>query len=72
MAYNVYFACDKCGNEGMAWCNHSVSLSICIKLAREAGWKVGKRGWICPRCQQKKEALKDVKGRNHNIGEERR
>lgn len=21
----------------------------------EAGWKVGKRGWICPRCQQKKE-----------------
>ena len=54
MAYNVYFACDKCGNEGMAWCNHSVSLSICIKLAREAGWKVGKRGWICPRCQQKR------------------
>ena len=59
MAYNVYFACDKCGNEGMAWCNHSVSLNICIELARETGWKVGKRGWICPRCQQKKEALKD-------------
>lgn len=37
MAYNVYFACDKCGNEGMAWCNHSVSLSICTKLADMTG-----------------------------------
>ena len=54
MAYNVYFACDKCGNEGMDWGNHSVSLSICIKMAREAGRKGGKRGWICPGCQQKR------------------
>lgn len=61
MAYNVYFACDKCGNEGTAWCNFSVALSRCIKLPREAGWQVGNRGWICPRCQRKKEALKDVR-----------
>ena len=31
MAYNVYFACDKCDNEGMAWCNHSVSFDLAQK-----------------------------------------
>ncbi len=53
MAYNVYFSCDHCGGIGAAWINHSVSLSLCEKIARDAGWKVGKRGWICPMCQKK-------------------
>lgn len=63
MAYNVYFACDKCGVEGLAWTNHMVAYSTCVQFAREMGWKVGKRGWICPKCQNlnkrtKKEVVK--------------
>lgn len=58
MAYVVYFACDSCGREGAAWVNHSVSLSICEKIARKDGWRVGKRGWICPSCQNKQMAEK--------------
>lgn len=54
MAYNVYFACDRCGIEGISWVNHSVSLSICEKIARERGWRVGRHGWICPACQKSK------------------
>lgn len=53
MAYTVYFSCDHCGGIGAAWINHSLSLSLCEKIARDAGWKVGKRGWICPMCQKK-------------------
>lgn len=62
MAYNVYFACDQCGEVGAAWANHGVSQSICIKIAREAGWKVGKKGWICPSCQEsnKRKERKDA------------
>lgn len=52
MAYNVYFCCDKCGIT-YSWINHSVSLSIAIKMARDAGWSVGKRGWYCPKCRKK-------------------
>lgn len=54
MAYNVYFACDVCGNEGLSWVNHMVAYSTCVMYARQSGWKVGKRGWICPSCQKKK------------------
>lgn len=55
VAYVVYYACDRCGREGAAWVNHSVSFSICVKIARDDGWKVGKRGWICPSCQRKQK-----------------
>ena len=55
MAYNVYYICDCCGNEGAAWVNYTVSLSRCQKIARKYGWKIGKYGWICPSCQNKKE-----------------
>lgn len=54
MAYAVHFACDRCGRFGGAWVNRTVSLSIATELAREYGWEVGKRGWICPSCQNKK------------------
>lgn len=53
MAYVVYFACDTCGREGAAWVNRTVSLNISTEIAREYGWRVGKRGWICPSCQNK-------------------
>ena len=53
MAYVVYFACDRCGNEGRAWVNYSVSFSTCVSIARTDGWKVGQRGWVCPKCQAK-------------------
>lgn len=58
MAYVVYFACDSCGREGGAWVNRTVSLSIATAIAREYGWKVGKRGWICPHCQGQQLAEK--------------
>lgn len=54
MAYTVYYECDKCGKLGGAWRNYSVSLSVCTRIARSEGWKIGKRGWICPNCQAKK------------------
>lgn len=55
MAYVVYFACDSCGLEGGVWVNRTVSLSVTTEIAREHGWKVGKRGWICPSCQNKQK-----------------
>lgn len=55
MAYNVYFACDRCGFEGLAWTNHMVAKSTCVKIARKMGWRVGRKGWICPDCQKKKK-----------------
>lgn len=53
MAYNVYFCCDKCG-ETYSWINNSVSLSVAVRIARDIGWTVGKRGWYCPKCRQKR------------------
>lgn len=29
-----------------------------MKTRKNKGWKVGKRGWICPACQKKKGAHK--------------
>ena len=55
MAYNVYFACDSCGNEGYAWTNKCVAYSNAQRIARSLGWKIGKNGWICPKCQKKKK-----------------
>lgn len=57
MAYNSYFACDVCGDEGCAWTNQTVSVSRAEKIARRMGWKIGKNGWTCPRCQA--EILKE-------------
>lgn len=59
MAYNVYFACDRCGIEGAAWTNRSVSLTTCAKFARAAGWIIGKHGWICPVCQRRRRSLRN-------------
>lgn len=58
MAYNVYFSCDNCGTEGGACCNITVSLARAEKIARRQGWRLGKRGWICPNCQEKMKAAR--------------
>lgn len=65
MAYNVYFACDICGTEGLNWVNHMVSYSTCVMYARQRGWKVGKRGWICPTCQKRALLEKARKEKRH-------
>lgn len=53
MAFNVYYACDKCGRT-VSWVNHSVSLAIAKSIARKDGWQVGKKGWFCPSCRTRK------------------
>lgn len=63
MAYNCYFACDKCGTEGGAWTNYTVSLAVCERLARRDGWQVGKRGWFCPNCRARMAAERAKKRR---------
>lgn len=51
MAYNVYYACDRCGLT-YGWINYSVCYSDAVAIAREKGWQVGKKGWFCPDCKQ--------------------
>lgn len=51
MAYNTYYACDKCGTVGGAWINYTATFGIVVKIARDEGWQVGKNGWFCPRCR---------------------
>ncbi len=64
MAYNVYFACDNCGNVGASWVNYNARLANTIKIAREHGWRVGKRGWICPDCKAKMKTSRKDGGQN--------
>lgn len=53
MAFNVYYCCDKCGVT-VSWVNCSVSMAIATAIARKEGWQVGKRGWFCPNCRDRK------------------
>lgn len=55
MAYIVYFACDCCGTEGGVWMNCTISKSDAMKNARQKGWQVGRRGYVCPQCQGKQK-----------------
>lgn len=43
MAYSVCVTCDVCGS-GYQWEDHSVSYSTAVRIARKAGWSIGKRG----------------------------
>jgi hypothetical protein len=52
MAYNVYFSCDRCG-ETHNWVNHMIAYSTAVRIAREKGWQIGKRGWFCSFCKHK-------------------
>lgn len=53
MAYNVYFACDRCGREGFAITNRTLSYCKAVKIARKQGWMVGQKGWFCLNCRMK-------------------
>ena len=69
MAYNVYFACDKCG--------YGLVQPLCVfEYLHKAGARSRVEGretrLDLPKVPAEKEALKDGKGRNHNSGEERR
>ena len=62
MAYNVYIACDHCGEIGPSWINLTVSKRLAREIAEKEGWTVKRDGggWYCPKCE--KERIKRVYG----------
>lgn len=50
MAYNVYVACDCCGEKLFAITNETVSITRAEKAAKLKGWKVTQDGWYCQDC----------------------
>ena len=50
MAYNSYYACDRCGTEGIVLTNRTLYYTVAVKQARRRGWIVGDKGWFCPKC----------------------
>ena len=55
MAFNSYYACDKCGRVGGAWINYTVCVGTAVSIARKKGWQIGKNGWFCPNCRTVKQ-----------------
>ena len=54
MAYNVYVACEVCGEEMFCVTNKTVSITKAEQIAKKRGWKVTKEGgWYCKDCQWK-------------------
>lgn len=62
MAYNVYVACDHCGEIGPSWINLTVPMKLAREIAEKEGWTVKRdgKGWYCPKCE--KERIKRVYG----------
>lgn len=62
MAYNVYVACDHCGEIGPSWINLTVPKSLAREMVEKEGWTVKRdgNGWYCPKCE--KERIKRVYG----------
>lgn len=51
MAYNVYVACDGCGEELFNITNQTISITRAEKIAKKYGWAVPKAGgWYCKEC----------------------
>ncbi len=51
MAYNIYVACDRCGEDPFEWKNQNISMRRAKKLVKEAGWYVtGDGRWYCEEC----------------------
>ena len=51
MAYNVYVACDRCGEDPFAWTNQTISISRAKRIVTAAGWYVLDDGaWYCHEC----------------------
>ena len=53
MAYNVYVACDCCGEELFNQTKQTVSITKAMKTAKKKGWKIKDGGWYCKDCQWK-------------------
>lgn len=60
MAYNVYIACDRCGECIQLSCNNTYSMTRAIEKAKKCGWKVkrvkaiiGITDFLCPECAEK-------------------
>ena len=64
MAYNVYFACDGCGDTGLAWTGVTVNVSRATMYARKRGWQVGEKGWFCPHCKMRLREEKRREAKN--------
>lgn len=54
MAYIEYIACDKCGCDILISIDKSSGITFARSYARKNGWQVGKNGWICPKCQRRR------------------
>jgi hypothetical protein len=51
LSYNVYVACDRCGEDPFAWKNQTVTISRAKRIVKSAGWHVRKDGaWYCSEC----------------------
>lgn len=57
MAYNVYIACDHCGEIGPSWINLTVSKRLAREIAEKEGWTVKRdgNGWYCPKCEKERQ-----------------
>lgn len=55
MAYIEYIACDSCGMDMGGWVDQSMGICFARRYARARGWKIGKNGWICPKCQRREK-----------------
>jgi hypothetical protein len=70
MAYNVYAACDKCGESILSFgVNHPMPITRAVYIARKRGWSVGKKGWICPDCRKAKKKPHSTTGSRENGGD---
>ncbi len=51
--WHTKFSCDLCGT-GKEWFGHEISMASCRSIARNEGWTVGTKGWLCPKCKPKR------------------
>ena len=59
MAYNVYVACDRCGEQLHISCNNTRSMTKAIEKAMHYGWEVTRKKncideteFFCPDCRE--------------------
>lgn len=62
MSYMVGIFCDGPGCKECAGCweNFTVNQTSAMRTAREQGWSVGKKGWLCPKCRRKGKGKNDA------------
>lgn len=67
MAFNSYYACDKCGRVGGAWINCTATFGTVVQIARKKGWQIGKNGWYCPNCRTVKRSSRRYSTSNRKV-----